>query len=737
MEYIKEYRKFVNSYYFNEAIRITFGITFPAILFNYFGHLDIGLLSSLGALAVSASDIPGPIHQRRNGMAATIILIFITAILVSLCAQNLFLLGGLIALLCFAMSMIGVYGARVNAIGFAALLIMVLSLDQKQTGWYIVLAALPLMGGGVWYMILSLALHGVRPYKVIQQSLGESLLTISNYLRTRALFYNEGADVDAIYKKLMYEQEQVQSKQTQLREMLFKSRKIVKESTTTGRTLLIIFVESVDLFEKTTTTFYNYEAMHRRFDGTGILPQFQKMILCMADELDDIGIAVQSGNVSVPSKKMQHQLKRLHSHLEKFIAEQRSPENLEALINLRKIMQALDDIALRLYTLEKYTHFDKKQAKDYKLSDKFDPFITHTDLDWRLLKENLSFSSNTFRHAIRVTVTMVLGFTLAHLLSLGHSYWVLLTILVILKPTYSLSKERNYQRLLGTITGALIGVFILFTVKSNTVLFIIMILLMIGAFSFMRTKYLVSVLLMTPYILIIFYLLDSSDIRQIIENRIIDTALGSALAFLSTFIFVPTWEKEKIKEYMIEAVKYALAYFNHISFPFISSSSSVINLKLSRKEAFVSLANLSGAFSRMLTEPKMVQRNANDLHQFVVMLYTLNSHIASLSHFAKDMAEKYRTEDFKTAIDIINQNLNQTIEILSTEKKMENITEQTPFGVHVNVKQLLEKRKHEIQKGLMNTETQKTLVELKPIVDQFILIRRLSADINKLTRNFD
>ncbi|MCH5599540.1 hypothetical protein [Niabella ginsengisoli] len=77
MDYIREYKKFVTSYYFNEAIRITIGVTLPAIAFSYFDKLETGLILSIGAMAVSVSDIPGPIHQRRNGMLATALLIFL------------------------------------------------------------------------------------------------------------------------------------------------------------------------------------------------------------------------------------------------------------------------------------------------------------------------------------------------------------------------------------------------------------------------------------------------------------------------------------------------------------------------------------------------------------------------------------------------------------------------------------------------------------------------------------
>jgi len=81
MDYFKEYRSFVSSYYFAEGLRITAGVTLPAVILSYFNLLDVGLVVSLGAICVSASDIPGPILHRRNGMQACVILIFFVALL--------------------------------------------------------------------------------------------------------------------------------------------------------------------------------------------------------------------------------------------------------------------------------------------------------------------------------------------------------------------------------------------------------------------------------------------------------------------------------------------------------------------------------------------------------------------------------------------------------------------------------------------------------------------------------
>lgn len=133
-------------------------------------------------------------------------------------------------------------------------------------------------------------------------------------------------------------------------------------------------------------------------------------------------------------------------------------------MSLRKIMQMLEDMVVRIYTLHHYTRYDKKRIKGYKLSKDYDSFVSTPDLDIELLKENFSFNSNHFRHALRVSIATTIGYILSFILKLDYSYWVLLTILVILKPTYSLSKQRNLHRLLGTVIGAAISFLVLYLI---------------------------------------------------------------------------------------------------------------------------------------------------------------------------------------------------------------------------------------------------------------------------------
>lgn len=732
MDYLKEYKSFITSHNLGRGVRITVGIVLPAILLNLFDLLQVGLVLSLGAMCVSGTDNPGPIHHRRNGMLICTVLIFVVSLLTTLAEPYPILLGILIFLFCFVFFMIAVYGARAISIGVAALVIMVLSINTHYKGWDAVLNSLYILAGGIWYTLLSLLLHNIRPYRLAQQSLGDCILSTADYLRIRAAFYDKNTDPDDVYRRILEQQIVVHEKQDLVRDLLFKTRSIVKETTITSRTLLILFIDTVDIFERTTTAYYDYAKLHELFKDAEILDYYHRLIVELANELDNIGIAVQGGGRATESIQLQTLIKETQGHLDDFRDQSRNPDNIEGFIILRNILRGIEDLAARIRTLQRYTAYDKKLTDKITANVEYEKFVTRQDVDIKLLRDNLSLKSNTFRHAVRVSVATIVGYIISKFLPFGHGYWILLTIIVIVKPTYSLSKKRNYERLLGTISGAIIGFLILYFVRGNTALFVIMLFLMTGTYSFLRSNYLVSVIFMTPYILLLFHLLYQNNIQTVLTDRIIDTAIGSVIAFFANFLLVPVWEKEHIRTYISQAITDTMQYFRDVASAFTNRASSVTEYKVSRKNAYVSLANLSDAFSRMLTEPKSKQANIKQIHQLVVLNHILTSHIATLSYYVHSLSQKYASEDFSGSIEQTIWQLEETRELLDKSYISAPVAleSHTPT-VEKKVEQLMELRRKELQQGLTETDTRKTLSELKPLVDQFSFIVGVAADIKK------
>ncbi|MEO7049174.1 MAG: FUSC family membrane protein, partial [Ferruginibacter sp.] len=295
MKNINSYKNFLNGRFLSEGVRMTAGIALPALIMGYFGFLTLGILMSLGALCISISDTPGPVIHRFNGMLFCNIIIVIVYVIVSYAASFSIILALIILIFGFLFSMLTVYGVRISSIGIAALLIMILSFENPIHGILIWKNAMYILTGGVWYMLFSLALYSIRPYKIIQQILGDFIIEIGEYLHLRGEFYEADPNYEKTYQSLLEQQVKIQNQQSLLSDLLFKTRTIVRESTQKGRVLLKIYVDVAELFESIMTGFRDYKILHQQFDDTGILTKMGSHILSLTEEMKAIGLAVKSG----------------------------------------------------------------------------------------------------------------------------------------------------------------------------------------------------------------------------------------------------------------------------------------------------------------------------------------------------------------------------------------------------------------------------------------------------------
>jgi uncharacterized membrane protein YccC len=747
MDYVRQYKRFINSHYLSGAIRVTAGITLPAILLGYFNNLSAGIVLSIGAMCVANTDNPGPIHHRRNGMIACVLIIFLVTLFTGWASGSALMTGLLVVVFCFVFSLMSIYGNRAGSIGVNALLVMVLNIDRHQQGWHILINAAYVLAGGVWYTVLSLLLYSFRPYKLVQQALGDCVQATADFLRVKASFYSRDVDYDKSYRQLLDSQITIQEKQELLRDLIFKSRKIVQESTHTGRILMMIFLDIVDLFERIMTSQQDYRLLHRFFDDSGLMEECRLLILDLATELDGIGLAIMSGKPSVDRSTLSTRIAALRESLNRYrptstVAGRPDPETptrpdsaasspdptAEGFTDLGNILDSIQDINDRLHVLHGFTTYDRKLSRNFKADLDYSAFVAHQDMDRGLIIDNLTLDSNIFRHSLRVSIATLAGYIISLFLPFGHGYWILLTVIVILKPSYSLSKKRNVERLIGTLVGALVGLMLIEFVKDRNVLFVLMILFMCGTYVFIRTNYLVSVTVMTPYVLLLFYLLYPTDFRSVISDRVIDTLIGSGLAFLASISIIPNWEHERMTDFMTAALQTNIDYFRDVAVAFLGRPATVQQYKLSRKHAFVALANLSDAFGRMLSEPQRQQKKITEMHQFVVSNHMLTSYIATLAYYMDPLAMKYANPVLQPVVDDIILRLESSVEIL---KRTREGAADTRSGSSVGG--VTEVPAKPPPRSTATIRGNALAAELQPVADQFGFIAKVASDIGKLS----
>ncbi|SHK33345.1 FUSC family membrane protein [Hymenobacter psychrotolerans] len=621
----RKFRYFFFSQDFSDALRITLAVLVPGVLLGWLGHLAMGMEVALGALCVSIADGPGPLLHKRNGMLATVALLPVLSMLTGLVQPHLWLLGLEIGVLSFVFTLFLVYGNRAASVGTAGLLLVILMMDRTLTLRQLIEYTLQVTAGGVWYMLVSLLWHQIRPYRPAQQALGECIRAIAGFLRLKAEFYRTGTSLEEDYRRLMAQQVTVSEKQDAVRELLFKTRQMMKESTGTGRRLVLTFVDVVDLYEHITVVYYDYAALHARFEATGVLDTIAGLVEQLAAELERVGFAVEANHGYTSRVNLTESLEQLKLRIDA-LDDPAQPGHTwvlkKILVNLRNLTQRLQDVQ---------AYFDASAPAVSSRELEFGRFVAHQSFGLEQLRDHLTLNSGMFRHAVRMMLACLAGFVVAKVVLPGHhSYWIIMTITYMLKPAFSLTKQRNIHRVLGTLVGGGIGVLVLWLVPDHRVLVVLLALFMLTSFSFTRSNYIVAVTFMTPFVLILFSFLGLGYL-EVVEERVLDTVLGCLLAFAASYLLFPRWESDQLHDHMKAVLRANLRYLQTLQESLTGSPVAVVDYKLARKEVYVSSANLAAAFQRMMSEPRGKQHRPTEVHEFVVLNHILSSNVASIT----------------------------------------------------------------------------------------------------------
>ncbi|MBC7568635.1 MAG: FUSC family protein [Spirosoma sp.] len=607
----------------SNGFRTTLSILLPSLAGAQMNQLRTGLALSLGALVVSLVDAPGPVQHRRNAMLITVATAALITVLTGFARFLPPVLALEIGLFGFFFSMFVVYGTRAASVGTAALLTLILTLDRPLDMAGVLRQSVLIAGGGFWYVTIALLSATLRPYQAARQALGQCIHSVARAMSIKADFYDVTKPLDEDYRHLVAQQVVVSEQQDAVREVLFKSRQYMNSPDNTGRLLVLTFTDVVDLYDQILAMYLDYNDMLERFGQTGVLPQIARLIRQLSVELDYVGLAIQTPLVRRPPVDISPTLVELSQQIDAL------GNRYGSTLVLKKALVLLRSIAQRITVIQRNLsepHIDGLQRNALE----YDRFVSHHSIDWSTFRDNLTRQSSAFRHSVRVSVALLAGYLTTLFLPAGsHSYWVLLTILVILKPAFSLTKQRNKQRMLGTLGGAVIGVLVLTLIPDKTAQFVLLVVFMLGTYCFMRLNYLIMVVCLTPFLLIAFNFMGIGYL-DLAGARAVDTLLGGLIALSAGYWLFPSWESRQIvgtMTVMLNAdIHYASLLLNGLSGRVVP----LIDYKLARKEVYVASANLAAAFQRMTSEPQRQQRNATLIYEFMVLNHILQANMATL-----------------------------------------------------------------------------------------------------------
>jgi uncharacterized membrane protein YccC len=238
------------------------------------------------------------------------------------------------------------------------------------------------------------------------------------------------------------------------------------------------------------------------------------------------------------------------------------------------------------------------------------------------------------RHAIRAALAIAVAYVISFLVPWkAHAYWILLTIVVVLRGSLAQTLERRNNRVAGTLLGSVIAGALLSWNAPATLLLVIVSLAQGVAHAFAVKRYLVTAIAATVLALVQSHLLNAtmSPAFQAFE-RIADTIIGVGVAWAFSYV-LPAWERNQIPALIARTLQ-AQARYSHLTLELgrltAADDRPELPWRLARREAFDSLSALVQATQRCLSEPRAVRPPLEPLGRLVAHSYQLLAQLTAV-----------------------------------------------------------------------------------------------------------
>lgn len=621
MHYALNLRTFIYSHYFYLGLRVAIGLVGLTLLTLEISDSTTAMTVCIGALCTTLMDMPSPLRHKFNEMLASVLLCSAVTLLISLCGPVHWLLLTVLVLVSFLASMMVVYGKKSMPLQLAALFIMTMSMEHQMTWQQSFHHAGLFMLGGLIYLAYAMAIAWVLRHRIKQQVLAEALFELAAYIDIKADFYDTRFNLTEQFNKLVRHQSILADRQQASRDLILRSHKNSKDAI-----VVQVHVCMLDLYELILSTHTDYALLRQHLADSDVLTSLHDLAYKAARDIESVAYAVTRKRASYAQISYDKEWDDIEAEIARLQAKGDGAQ--EALATLRaqrnKIRAILKMIGeLHLATQKVYADVPFWSGADMA------PFLSQQKYELKTLLSNLRLDSPVFRFALRVSMAISVGLLIGHWLPYAaHSYWIVLTIVIILRPTFSMTRQRRADRIIGTIIGCVITAIVIRFVHSNIALMAILFLSIVATPTFIYLRYRYTAIAVSLMILLQMHLVAPSN-PNLVSERLIDTLIGAAVATVFSFVLA-NWEYQSLPRLVRQVLNVNLSYMQ-ASFELLQGKCfDDFAYRIERKRLMDSLAALSSALVRMLDEPASKQRAVEDINLFIVQNYLLVAHVAAL-----------------------------------------------------------------------------------------------------------
>jgi uncharacterized membrane protein YccC len=669
---VESINRFFKSLDFLKGIVMAVAMLIPVFLSIYvLDDIHFGFSIALGVLFCSPTDVPGSNKHVFFGILIASFLSFGLTLLFGSVANILWLLLPLLGVFVFLVSYISVFGFRASLISFVGLLAIVLSFIHDYSEVSLLLHASLISLGGLWYLSLTYLKSILFPKIQVDQLFVKTLEKTVEYLRIRAELLGNSDDRLALQHKLFELQIEINELHETLREIILASRSNYGSSNRTRRQQLI-FTELIDILELAIANPVDYEKFDSVFKKhKEKIEAFQELVFEIANHLEHISKVIRREEKLKENTKIPEILKDIDRHIDYYrilVGLPKARVGTLMLLNLKnyQVKQAQNVTAIER-VLNNYRKNDEILS-----SREASRFITPQDYDFKKLTENFNFNSPIFKHSLRLAVVVLVGFTIGETLSMQNPYWILLTIIIIMRPSFGLTKSRSIHRVIGTLIGAAIATVVILITQNTIVYGIIAAISLPLAYSLVQLNFRNAAVFVTINVIFV-YAVFEPNILSVVQFRIVDTLIGASLAFASNYVLWPTWQFQNIQQEFSKAITSNQNFLKQVAVFYREKGEVTTAYKLSRKAAFLNIGDLNAAFQRMSHDPKSKQIELSTIYEIVVFNNTFLSSLTALGTFIKNNKTSEVPEEFNVYVENICSNLELAKQILEKSEAIKKV----------------------------------------------------------------
>ena len=582
---------------------------------------------TLGVVAAGLSDIDDRFSVRIMNLVYTYVGFFAAATSVQLLFPHpvAFALGLIVA--CIFWILLGSLGRRYTTISYGCLVVSVYSMLGVHLfpEWYMQPALL--VCGAAWYGLIATISFLLFPIRPVQDKLSACYASLGDFLFAKSSVFDVDMTPDSYQQSLIdlsMENGKLVGIFNDLKASLLTRLKGDRGQKDTRRSLQYYFVAQ-DIHERADSAHINYQELSKIFQHSDILFRFQRILTIQGKACKDLSESILKRQPYKHNKRFKHTFENLKQSLGKLRHDQvYDPLWVNALYALYQNLKGID-AQLRNLETERNIALDKMKQMDHQLKD--DDLKGWNDIIVRI-RQNLTPESVLFRHAVRLSVVLFVGYIFVQTTGIQYGYWILLTALFVCQPNFNATKRRLRLRIVGTLVGIIIGIAILYFVPSLEGQLLILVLSGVLFFELRSKQYAQATAFITILALINFNL-DGFGFSAGLP-RMIDTLIGCALAWLGVSFIWPDWKFRRLPRTIRRAIQAQCNYLVDVVQQYHHGRNHGLSYRIARRTAHNTDADVASLISTLATEPDFDPIQKNLAFEFLCLHHTFLSYIAAL-----------------------------------------------------------------------------------------------------------